>query len=111
MTFYKKNKLCLIALYVFLASLIIEIIQLVTSFNTTDIDDIIFNTLGAIIRYIIFNIFYYLIKKTKLGNLVRVITSSFEIYNIYNGEESKDLKIYFHDASDNEYKDMKLATE
>jgi glycopeptide antibiotics resistance protein len=73
--FKKKNKFLMITLYGFFTSVLIEIVQLFTSFNTTDIDDIIFNTLGAIIGYIIFNIFYYLIKKTKLGELVRVITS------------------------------------
>lgn len=75
--FNKKNKFFIITLYGFLTSVLIEIIQLFTSFNTTDIDDIIFNTLGAVIGYFIFNIFYYLVKKTKLGQLVRAITSSF----------------------------------
>lgn len=76
--FKKKNKISSIALYGFCASLAIELIQLLTAINSTDIDDIIFNTLGAVLGFFIFNVFYYIIKKTKLGKLVRKVTSKFD---------------------------------
>lgn len=75
--FEKKNKIINIALYGFYASLAIELIQLITAINLTDIDDIMFNTLGAILGFFIYNVFYYVIKKTKLGELVRKVTSKF----------------------------------
>ena len=52
--FNKKNKLSKIILYGFTASLTIEVLQLFTPYNFTDIDDIIFNTLGTILGFIIF---------------------------------------------------------
>ena len=45
--FNKKNKLSKVILYGFTASLIIEVLQLFTPYNITDIDDIIFNTFGT----------------------------------------------------------------
>ena len=76
--FKKKNKIANIALYGLIASLAIELIQLLTATNFTDIDDIILNTLGAVLGFFIFNVFYCLIKKTKLGELVRKVTSKFD---------------------------------
>lgn len=76
--FKKKNKIINIALYGFYASLAIELIQLLTAINFTDIDDIIFNTLGAVLGFFTYNVFYYVIKKTKLGELVRKVTSKFD---------------------------------
>ena len=76
--FKKKNKIINIALYGFYASLAIEIIQLFTAINLTDIDDIIFNTLGAVLGFFTYNVFYYVIKKTKLGKLVKEVTSKFD---------------------------------
>lgn len=75
--FHKKNKLGLIALYGAVASLMIEIIQAFTAMNLCDIDDIIFNTLGAILGCITFNILYKVLKKTKIGELIRKVSSSF----------------------------------
>lgn len=76
--FKNKNKLGKVALYGFMASLSIESLQYLTSINITDVDDIIFNTLGAIIGFLAFNICYIIIKKTKLVNLIDKITSSFD---------------------------------
>lgn len=76
--FEKKNKIGVIALYGFLTSLLIETIQYFTAYNLTDIDDIIFNTLGAILGYVSFNIIYNIFKKTTLGGLVRNVTSNFD---------------------------------
>lgn len=75
--FNKKNKLSKIILYGFTASLTIELIQLFTPYNTTDIDDVIFNTLGAVLGFIIFNIIYKIFKNTKLGMFIKNLSSSF----------------------------------
>lgn len=76
--FNKKNKVINIALYGFFISFIIEGIQLFTAFNLTDIDDIIFNTLGSVVGFLIFKIFYYTVKKTKVNELVRKVASNFD---------------------------------
>ncbi|WP_315079839.1 VanZ family protein [uncultured Clostridium sp.] len=76
--FKKKNSVLNIALYGFITSLTIELIQLLTSSNITDVDDIIFNTLGAALGFLIFNVFYRIIKKTKLKYLPRSVTSTFD---------------------------------
>ena len=76
--FKKKNKIFNIALYGFYASLAIEFIQLFTPINLTDIDDIIFNTLGAVLGFFIFNLFYYVIKKTKVKKFIDRVTSKYD---------------------------------
>lgn len=59
---YKFIKVLLIA---FLATLSIELLQpLIVSYRISDITDVITNTSGAIIGYIIYYIFYKLIKRT-----------------------------------------------
>lgn len=69
--FFKNyNKLSKVIFYGFFASLSIEVLQYLTCTNFTDIDDVIFNTLGAVLGFIIFNIFIFIIEKTKLINLV-----------------------------------------
>lgn len=40
---------------------------------------------------------------------LEILEENSDIYNIYNGQESKDLKIDFYDDNGNEYKDMKFA--
>lgn len=75
--FNEKNKLNKVILYGFTASLTIEIIQLFTPYNTTDIDDVIFNTLGAVLGFIIFNIIYKIFKNTKLGIFIKSLSSPF----------------------------------
>ena len=76
--FSNKNKLIKIILYGFTASLTIEVLQIFTPFNTTDIDDIIFNTLGAIIGFAIFNIIYKIFRNTKIEELIKNLSSSFD---------------------------------
>lgn len=49
--FSKKNKILSIVLYGFCASIAIELLQLLTANNLTDIDDIIFNTLGSVLVF------------------------------------------------------------
>lgn len=76
--FNKKNKLSKVILYGFTASLTIEVLQIFTPFNTTDIDDIIFNTFGSILGFIIFNIFYRIFKNTKIEEFIKNLSSSFD---------------------------------
>ena len=76
--FNKKNKLSKVILYGFTASLTIEVLQLFTPYSITDIDDIIFNTLGTVIGFIIFNIIYTILKNYKIGNFIRNLSSSFD---------------------------------
>lgn len=76
--FNKKNKLNKVILYGFLASLTIESLQLFTKNNITDIDDIIFNTLGSIIGFIIFNIIYSIFKNTKIGAFTESLSCPFD---------------------------------
>lgn len=76
--FKNKNSVLNIVIYGFITSLIIELIQLVTAYNITDIDDIIFNTLGAILGFLAFNSFYSIIKKTKFKYLLKNATSPYD---------------------------------
>ena len=76
--FNKKNKLSKVILYGFTASLTIEVLQLFTPYSITDIDDIIFNTLGTVIVFIIFNIIYTILKNYKIGDFIRNLSSSFD---------------------------------
>ena len=75
--FNKKNKLSKVILYGFTASLTIEVLQIFTPFNTSDIDDIIFNTFGSILGFIIFNIIYRVFKNTKIEEFIKNLSSSF----------------------------------
>ena len=72
--FNKKNKISSVALYGACTSILIEAIQLITSNNLTDIDDVIFNTLGAILGFFIYN----LLNKTKLRELMKKVRSEFD---------------------------------
>lgn len=71
--FHKCNKISKVLFYGFIASLTIETIQLFTAFNLTDIDDVIFNTLGAVIGLLFYRVFYSLIKALKLSFIVEKI--------------------------------------
>ena len=76
--FNKKNKLFKIILYGFTASLFIESIQIFTPNNFTDIDDIIFNTFGSVLGFLIFNIIYMIFKKTKIESFINSISNSYD---------------------------------
>lgn len=76
--FNKKNRINKVILYGFLASLTIELLQLFTLNNITDIDDIIFNTLGSIIGFIIFNIIYSIFKNTKISAFIESLSCPFD---------------------------------
>ena len=67
-----KNKISYIVAYGAIISTAIEVIQLQQTYNITDIDDIIFNTLGAILGYLVFNMFYKLMEKTKYSRKLKI---------------------------------------
>ena len=59
----KKNNLFKVVIYTFLFSFLIELIQPLLSFRTSDITDLLTNTLGGAIGYILYKIINPLIKK------------------------------------------------
>ena len=70
--FNKKNKISYIVAYGAIISTAIEVIQLQQTYNITDIDDIIFNTLGAILGYLVFNVLYKFMEKTKYSRKLKI---------------------------------------
>lgn len=75
--FDKCNKISKVLLYGFLSSLTIETIQFFTAFNISDIDDVVFNSLGAVLGLLCYRVFYYLLKSIKLSH----ITESLKDFN------------------------------
>lgn len=63
--FRKRDNIISILFYGFTGSLFIEINQLITGGRATDIDDIIFNTVGALLGYVIYKMLYKYISKIK----------------------------------------------
>jgi glycopeptide antibiotics resistance protein len=62
---YRRMKHFLPVMFVcFFISMTIELLQLVTSFRSADVDDILLNTLGACCGFILYKLFYELIKPT-----------------------------------------------
>ncbi len=57
----QQRKFWRIAFLSFLSSLLVELIQLVSKVGSCDVDDIILNTLGGMIGYLLFWIFHRLI--------------------------------------------------
>lgn len=68
-----------IALIGFLLSLSIELSQLLTQTRNTTVDDLITNTLGAIIGYFIFQAFFHIILKKNSNEKDEITSSSFVI--------------------------------
>lgn len=66
----------------FLSSLAIEITQIFVGFNVCDIDDIIYNTVGAMLGFLCFKIFEKTISKIKLKEKIDKIRD-FETSNIF----------------------------
>lgn len=81
--FKNHNKLGKITFYGFAASLSIESLQYLTRTNFTDIDDVIFNTFGAILGFIIYNVFILIIERTKVINLIEKIQINYKGSLIY----------------------------
>ncbi|MGL5152835.1 MAG: VanZ family protein [Clostridium sp.] len=63
--YIKRNNLRDITICVLCTSVLIEAIQLLTPANITDIDDVIFNTLGGILGFFFYKLFQYI--KVRLG--------------------------------------------
>lgn len=76
--FRNSNKLGSVALYGFIASFTIEFIQIFTPSNITDVDDIIFNILGSVLGFFIFNICYKIIKNSKCVNVIDKVSSDYK---------------------------------
>ncbi|QAA33303.1 VanZ family protein [Clostridium manihotivorum] len=72
--FEKTNKISKIAFYGAMTSIFIEFCQYFTANNTTDIDDVILNTFGAVIGLVCYRIFNKILKIIKLNHLVEKIT-------------------------------------
>lgn len=68
-----------VALSGFLLSLCIELSQLFTQSRNTTTDDLIMNTLGAIIGYFIFKAFFYIILKRNSNEKAEITSSSIAI--------------------------------
>jgi glycopeptide antibiotics resistance protein len=59
----KFQKLAVIMLTTFCLSLTFEVFQLIFEFGSFDVDDLILNTFGGVIGYLLFKIYTYLYKK------------------------------------------------
>ncbi|MBO3444961.1 VanZ family protein [Clostridium sp. CCUG 7971] len=81
--FEKYNKLSKIFFLGFISSLSIEVVQLFVGDNVSDIDDVIFNTTGAILGLLCYKLLKKVVKKTKLNNTLESINDSYT-ENIFN---------------------------
>lgn len=71
--FESGNKFNKVLLYSLCASITIEMIQLLTSINITDIDDVIFNTLGGVIGLVMYRSYALIFGNTKIGKIFNSI--------------------------------------
>ncbi|SCJ60757.1 Predicted integral membrane protein [uncultured Clostridium sp.] len=76
--FENHNKLFKVTLYGFIASFSIELLQYLTCTNFTDIDDVIFNTVGTLIGFLIFNLFIFLVRKTTIIYWIKRIRKTYD---------------------------------
>ena len=76
--FKNHNKLFKVTLYGFIASFSIELLQYLTCTNFTDIDDVIFNTLGALVGFLTFNIFIFIVRKTNIIYPIEKIRKTYD---------------------------------
>ena len=82
MLFEKHNNLKKVLKIGFLSSLCIEICQLFVGSNVCDIDDVIYNTVGAVIGFICFRTFEKIIEKVNLKEKLNKI-KDFHTENIF----------------------------
>ena len=68
--FDRYNNILKVTFYGLIASLAIEVIQYFTAMNITDIDDVIFNTFGAVVGIICYKIFSLIVKTVKLNLII-----------------------------------------
>lgn len=72
---YKRMKHFIpVVLVCFFISLTIEVLQLVTSYRSADVDDILLNTLGACFGFILYKLLYVVIKPTPAPPSLSVIS-------------------------------------
>lgn len=65
---YKRvSHLVAVAVVAFLVSACIECLQLITSYRSADVDDILLNTAGAVVGFIIFKILFFISKSVILS--------------------------------------------
>ncbi len=76
--FKNHNKLFKVTLYGFIASSSIELLQYLTCTNFTDIDDVIFNTVGTLVGFLIFNIFIFLVRKSNIIYQIEKIRKTYD---------------------------------
>ena len=81
--FEKYNKLSKIFFLGFISSLSIEVVQLFVGDNVSDIDDIIFNTTGAILGLLCYKFLKKVVEKTRLNDSLESINDSYT-ENIFN---------------------------
>lgn len=84
MLFKKCNNVKKVLLYGFTASLSIEVLQYFTAMTFSDIDDVIFNTLGTLLGLMCYRIFVSIIRKVKLENF---------LINLHDRENSNLIKL------------------
>lgn len=117
--FNKYDKLSKILTLGFVSSLSIECVQLFVGYNICDVDDLIFNTTGAVLGLLCYRIFKKLLLKTRLESTLENISD-------YNTEKlfKKSYKViiviallvvasyiygFFTQTASNELSDMELA--
>ena len=90
----KLKKAYKVALIGFLATLIIEVTQHLAKYGIFEADDILNNTLGTVIGYCIFMIFYKLKNKENIKNIIKytipiifTITAFIGIFVVYQNQE------------------------
>jgi len=72
--FPRLSGLFRVVFFCLLVSVSIELMQLVTSYRSTDIDDVILNTSGALIGYLIYKLMSTMIRKTGNGEYPELIS-------------------------------------
>lgn len=80
--FNNYNKLSKIINLGFISSLSIEIVQLFVGYNICDIDDLIFNTTGAVLGFLCYKVFERMVSNTKLKSKLESI-SDYNTENIF----------------------------
>lgn len=84
--FSKYNNIKRIFLLGLISSLAIELVQLFVGYNVTDIDDVIYNTIGSILGLLCFKVFKYLV-----DNIYKSIKNTND--DIYDENILKEIKI------------------
>lgn len=113
--FKKRDNIISIIFYGFTGSLFIEINQLMTGGRTADIDDVIFNTVGALLGYIIYKVLVKYVSKIKEAKMILTLIGNGETKVVKKSLAillpifiALQLSVIY---AKNEMKDMLLVTE